>query len=226
MEFLQIAATSFFSAAALFIITKIMGRKQVSQLDFFDYVTGITFGSIAAEMATELEEPLKPLVAMAVYGVVSVVLSIVGRAFPGSRKYLNGEPVILMDHGYLYRENMKKVRVELNEFLMMCRQEGYFDLAEVETAVFEYNGHLTILPVSGKKPITADDLGMCLPPAGICREVIMDGKIMDENLRKMGLNRKWLENQLHGQKYGSAAEVFLGVCNAERQLTLYPKKVP
>ncbi len=108
MEVLKVVLTSLLSAAALFIIAKIMGHKQMSQLDFFDYITGITIGSIAAELATELEEPLKPLIAMIVYGIIAVSLSVLTRKLPKTRKFINGTPTIIMNNGKLYRKNMKK----------------------------------------------------------------------------------------------------------------------
>ena len=101
MEMLQVILTALLSAAALFLITKIMGHKEVAQLDFFDYITGITIGSIAAELATELEKPGKPLVAMLVYGGVSLGLDMITSKFPRTRKYINGTPTILMDKGKL-----------------------------------------------------------------------------------------------------------------------------
>ena len=139
MEVLKVVLTSLLSAAALFIIAKIMGHKQMSQLDFFDYITGITIGSIAAELATELEEPLKPLIAMIVYGIIAVSLSVLTRKLPKTRKFINGTPTIIMNNGKLYRKNMKKAKLDLSEFMVLCRQEGYFDLSEIQTAIFEYN---------------------------------------------------------------------------------------
>lgn len=85
MEIIKIILTSLLSVAALFVITKIMGHKQLAQLDFFDYISGITIGSIAAELATELEKPFQPLIAIAVYGVVSVGLSLITHKFPKMR---------------------------------------------------------------------------------------------------------------------------------------------
>ena len=87
MEIAKVMLTSLLSAAVLFLIAKILGHKQVAQLDFFDYITGITIGSIAAELATELEEPMKPLVAMMVYGAIGFALSILSGKFPRTRKY-------------------------------------------------------------------------------------------------------------------------------------------
>lgn len=122
MEILKVIFASLFSAAILFLIAKLIGHKQVAQLEFFDYITGITIGSIAAELATTLDDPWwKPTIAMIVFGLVTVVLSIVTRKFPKSRKFVNGTPTIVMNDGKLYRENMKKAKLELSEFLLLCR---------------------------------------------------------------------------------------------------------
>src|SRR5699024_5301599 len=151
--------------------------KQIAQLDFFDYITGITIGSIAAEMATELEEPWKPMIAMVIYGGITLALSLISSRFPRSRKYLNGTPTILLDHGKLYYENLKKARLDLSEFLVLCRQQGYFDLTTIQTAIFEYNGKLTILPVTTQRPVTPQDLDLSPDQELIFTELIMDGRI-------------------------------------------------
>ena len=179
MEIIKVLLTSLLSVGALFAVAKIMGHKQMSQLDFFDYISGITIGSIAAELATELEEPLKPLIAIAVYGAVAVLLSKITSLFPKSRKYINGTPTILMNNGKLYRENLKKAKLDLSEFMVMCRQQGYFNLSDIQTAVFEFNGKLSILPVSKKRPANPEDLNLSPAPEFIHTEVIMDGRILD-----------------------------------------------
>lgn len=221
MEILQVILTAVLSAAALFIIAKIMGHKQVAQLDFFDYITGITIGSIAAELATELEAPLKPLVAMVVYGGVALGLDAITSKLPKTRKYINGSPTILMDKGKLYRDNMKKAKLDLSEFMMMCRQAGYFNLNDIQTAVFEYNGKLSVLPVSAKRPANPADMDLTPPQETICTEVILDGRILDENLKRMGLDVKWLQKQLESQGYHSVKEIFLGVCDDNNTLSLF-----
>ncbi len=224
MEIVKVILASFLSAVSLFVIAKILGHKQMAQLDFFDYVTGITIGSIAAELATELESPLKPLIAMVVYGTVAYALTIIAHKLPKARKFINGTPTIIMDGGKLYRENMKKAKLELSEFMVMCRQEGYFDINDIETAIFEYNGRLTILPKSEKRPLNPED--MCISPekAAICTEIIMDGRILHENLKRLGLNLEWIEKQLKTQRYNSPREIFLGVCDQNNKLTLFPVK--
>lgn len=221
MEILKVVLTSLLSAAALFIIAKCIGHKQMSQLDFFDYITGITIGSIAAELATELEEPLKPLVAMIIYGAITAILSVATNKMPRIRKFVNGTPTIIMNNGKLYRKNMKKAKLDLSEFMVLCRQEGYFNLCDIQTAIFEYNGRLTVLPVSTKRPLNPEDMKLTPQPDHISTEVIMDGRILDENLKRMKLDKAWLNKRLNEQGFKSAKEVFLGLCDEKQQLFLY-----
>ena len=221
MEIINVILTALLSAATLFIIAKIMGHKQMSQLDFFDYITGITIGSIAAELATELEKPWKPLIAIVVYGTVTFVLSILTSKNPRLRKFVNGTPTIIMNNGKLYRRNMKKAKLDLSEFMVMCRQEGYFNLEDIQTAIFEYNGRLTVLPVSTKRPMNPTDMNILPNPEYICTEVIMDGRILEENLKRMGLDRNWLQKQLREQGYHDTKEVLLGVCDDNNKLSVF-----
>lgn len=221
MDFINIILTTFLSASALFVIAKILGHKQMSQLDFFDYITGITIGSIGAELATELEEPWKPLIAMIVYGIITISLTLIANKLPKLRKYINGTPTIIMDNGKLYRKNMKKAKIDLSEFMVMCRQEGYFNLNDIQTAVFEYNGRLTVLPKSTKRPVNPLDINLVPSPEKISTEVIMEGRILTENLKRMGLNNEWLEKELKIQGFKNAKEIFLGICDGNKELTLF-----
>ena len=221
MEILKVTLTSLFSAVTLFIIAKIIGHKQMSQLDFFDYITGITIGSIAAELATEIEEPLKPFVAMIVYGAITFILSVATRKMSRIRKFVNGTPTIIMNNGKIYRKNLKKAKLDLSEFMVMCRQEGYFNLNDIQTAIFEYNGRLTVLPVSTKRPVNPADMELEPQLEHIFTEIIMDGRVIDENLKRMNLNEEWLKKQLKKQGLKRAKEVFLGLCDDKQQLSVY-----
>ena len=109
-----------------------------------------------------------------------------------------------MQNGKLYRSNMKKAKLDLSEFMVMCREQGYFNLADIHTAVFEYNGKLTILPVNKKRPATPEDMKLSPEQETLSTEVIMDGRILEENLRRMGLNAAWLHKQLRTQGVPSA----------------------
>ncbi len=222
MDIIKVLLTSLLSVTALFIITKIMGHKQVAQLDFFDYVSGITIGSIGAELATELEEPHRPLIALCVWGGASLILNLIAHKIPRTRKYINGTPTILMNGGKLYRKNLKKAKLDLSEFMLLCREQGYFDLDEIQTAIFEHNGKLSILPKAANRPATPEDLKIVAKATHIGVEVIMDGRVMGENLSRMGRDANWLDKQLKAQGYKDAEEIFLAVYRPEEdKLTLY-----
>ncbi len=223
MEFLKITLTSLLSVAALFITTKLMGHKQVAQLDFFDYVSGITIGSIGAELAIDLESPWRGLLALGIYGAISVLLGKLTHKLPKTRKFINGTPTIIMAEGKLYRENMKKSKLDLSEFLLMCREIGYFDLCEIEVAVFEHNGKLSVLPKSDKRPLTPSDMKILPPKAHVGCEVIMDGRIMGENLTRIGRDEAWLKKRLSQSGYGGCDKIFLGIYyEGDDRLSLYP----
>ena len=221
MQLLILCLTTLGSFAALFFAAKLIGHKQIAKLDFFDYITGITIGSIAAEMATELEQPWKPLTAMLLYGAITVLLSIAANKFPKTRKYFYGPAVILMDHGKLDRKNLKKAKLDLSEFIVMCRQQGYFDLTNIQTAIFEYNGKLTILPVSTQRPVTPGDMNLAPEQELLFTELIMDGQILGQNLKHMGLDLTWLDKQLKQRGIHSAKDVFLALCDRNLKLVIY-----
>lgn len=221
MDFLTLCLTTLGSFLTLFFVAKFIGRKQIAQLDFFDYITGITIGSIAAEMATELEEPWKPLTAMVIYGAITLLMSIISNKFPRARKYLNGTPTILLDNGKLYRDNMKKAKLELSEFMVMCRQQGYFDLSNIQTAVYEYTGNLSILPVSKQRPATPNDMSLAPQQEMIFTELIMDGCILENNLRRMGFDLNWLNDRLKEHQVNSARNVFLAVCDPNGKFVIF-----
>ena len=225
MDILKVILTALLSVLSIFIITKLMGHKQVAQLDFFDYISGITIGSIAAELATELEKPYKPLIALVIYGLVSLLLDFIVQKFPRCRKYINGTPTILMNEGKIYRKNLKQAKLDLSEFMLLCREQGYFELDEIQTAIFEHNGKISVLPKAANRPATPDDLKIPAKATHIGAEVIMDGRVMSENLSRIGRDEKWLENQMKTQGYKNAKEIFLGIYRPEEdKLTLYPNE--
>ena len=225
MAIIRISLTALLSVAALFITTKAMGHKQVAQLDFFDYVSGITIGSIGAALATELESPERPLIALFVYGIVSLLLNFLAHKIPRARKYINGTPTILMNNGTIYRKNLKKAKLDLSEFMLMCREMGYFDLNEIQTAVFEHNGKLSILPSAESRPLTPKDMNISAEPAQIGVEIIMDGRIMGENLSRAGHDEAWLKKRLKKDGYRDVREVLLAVYRSDDdRLTFYPNE--
>lgn len=225
MEILQVLITSAVSLAVLFLLTKLMGSKQVSQLSMFDYIIGISIGSIAAEMATELEDPENSLAAMIVYGVIAFLVSVISQRSAKVRRVMSGRPLVIMDNGIIYRENLKKARIDLSDFLTQCRTSGYFDLNQIQTAVMEYNGAISFLPVSKDRPATPSDMNLQPEQEHLQITVIMDGHINKSNLKLSGNNEVWLTKQLHLQGYNNPSDVLLALCDNNNKLTVFPMDV-
>ena len=215
MNILQIVLCALLSVVSLFFITKLMGHKQVAQLDFFDYISGITIGSIAAELATNIEEFYKPLIALVIYGIFSVFLNFLTQKLPKTRKYINGTPTILLNDGKLYRKNLKKAKLDLSEFLLLCREQGYFNVDDIQCAIFEHNGKLSVLPKAFARPVTPEDLKIPIKAAHIGTELILDGRIMGENLSRIEKDEAWLKENLRTLGCRDEKEIFLAIYRAE-----------
>lgn len=214
--------TTLLSIAVMFLLTKLMGSKQVSQMTMFDYVTGITIGSIAAELATELEEPVQPLTAMLLYGLIAVAISLLTNKSLRARAVITGKPIILLEDGVIYRENLKKAHLDLSEFLTYCRIGGWFDLNQLQTAVLEHNGTVSFLPKEPHRPATPTDLDLSPKQSLVQTPFIMDGKVLEENLRKAGKEASWVHRALERQGYADEADVMLALWDGGEQLTVFP----
>ena len=163
MEILKIIGLSLGSMAVLFVLTKIMGQREMSGLSVFDYIITITIGSIAAEMATSLEDNfVQPMVAMIVYATVTLFMSFLNIKFVKLRPMLSGRTLILYDNGTLFKENFKKAKIDLNEFLVQCRTNGFFNLSDIKTALLEENGKISFLPYSDRRPANPSDFNIKL----------------------------------------------------------------
>lgn len=224
INLLKILVLSFSSLIALFILTKLMGNKQMSQLSMFDYIIGITIGSIAAEMATALEtEFWQPLLAMGIYALVAIIFSILSTKSLKSRRLISGTTLVLLDNGVLYRENFKTAKLDLDEFLMICRINGYFNLSDIQTALLETNGKISFLPKAEKRPTITSDFDLKPIQDRITVNLILDGKILKENLKYTGNDYIWLQNELTKQGINNVENIFLATCDSNNNLSVYQK---
>lgn len=224
MEYFNIFYQSLFSITALLVLTKLLGYRQVSQFSMFDYINGITIGSIAAEMAVDLEGNfLKPLLAMVVYAAFVILLSRISQKSIPFRRLINGKAIMLYQNGTIYNENLRKAKMDVDEFLVECRVNGYFDLSQIESAVLEPNGKISFLPVTEDRPATPKDLGIKPAQEEIFANVIVDGHIMKENLKHVGRDQNWLDQQLDGKNIKKLEDVFLAICDKQGNFYVYPK---
>lgn len=225
MSLIKVFFSSLGSIAAIFVLTKIIGNKQMSQLNLFDYVNGITIGSIAAEMATSIDGSfVYPLLAMIIYALGAVLYSFINTKSISFRRNMMGRSVVILKDGKIYRNSLKRVHLDLSEFLVQCRLNGFFDLGEIELALFEPNGGISFLPKAEKRPVNSDDLKLKPSPAEPCINIIIDGKILYNNLKYMGKNEDWLKKQLNAQKIKNISDIFLATLTRSDKLELFVKK--
>lgn len=214
--------TTLLSIAVLFLLEKLMGSKQVSQMTMFDYAIGITIGSIAAELATELEAPARPLTALIVYGIAAVGISILTSKSLKARAVVTGKPLVLLEDGVIYRENLKKARLDLSEFLTYCRIGGWFDLNQLQSAVLEHNGAVSFLPREKDRPATPTDLDLNPKQSQVQTPFVMDGKLLADNVRQAGKEEAWVHRSLLRQGYRDEGEVLLALWDGGEKLTVFP----
>lgn len=223
MDFAYIIILSFVSLAVLFFITKIMGFRQISEMSFFDYVIGITIGSIAAEMATNIDlEWWKGILAMVVYGVVGVLLSVITQKSIKARKFISGKPIIIIERGKISKEGMRKARIEIDDLLTSARVNGYFNLSDIDYAIMETTGKISFQPVAQKRELNPKDFNFAPEREGLYINVIMDGYVIEDNLSVAGITKKELENMLKA-KGDKLENIFLGTIDINKQLTTYLK---
>lgn len=197
MQIVEFIIFPLLSLAVLFIITKLMGYRQVSQLNMYDYINGITIGSIASELAIgEFDDFLQPLIAMLIYGILIILLSKLTRNSLKIRKLIDGQAVVLYENDKIYYQELKKAKLDLDEFLMQCRIAGYFKLKELSLVILETNGRLSFYPKQQYQQVTAEDLNLKITPIKLPSLLIKEGKIIYENLNLINQDIQWLEREL------------------------------
>lgn len=223
MEVGDVILRALLSLVTLFLITKLLGKKQVSQLSVFDYVIGISIGNFAAEMTINIESQyMNGIVAVVVFGVVAYLISIWTMKSIVIRRFFMGVPTLLIQNGKLIEKNLKKVKFDMNDLLEECRSNGYFDISEIKYAIMEANGTLSILPKDEYRTLTARDMNLKVEKQGLCANIIIDGKIMYNNLKQIHKTEKWLlkELKIRGQELG---DILLGTVDINDKLVLYDR---
>lgn len=221
MKYIEIVIFSLASLIVLFLLTKLMGKKQISQLTMFDYIIGISIGSIAAETATDLENPIKGLLAMTIYAFSAFLISFFTQKFLPFRRIMFGKSTFIIKEGKLCSENLKKIKLDLSEFLMECRTAGYFDISDIAYAISEPNGKISFLPLSAKRPATPDDLKVLAGEDTLPYNVILDGEILYNNLKSLGFNKEWLITALKAQGFKNHRDIFLATADKDGTLTVF-----
>lgn len=217
-ESLVVLVRGFISFFSLLIFTRILGKQQVSQITFFDYIVGITIGSIAATLTTDLSSAAWPhWVGVLVWALLAGLMQIITSKKESFSEYVNDVPTVVLMDGKILKDNLNKTRYSLNDLLESLRLKDVFDMDEVKFAVLERNGQLSVIKKSDFKKLSINDVNID-DTSYFKNEVIFCGIIIDQNLERLNLNHQWLESALEEQGIESSAEVYYAVLDANRKL--------
>lgn len=209
-EIAVILIRSVVAFAVLLILTLFMGKKQISQMTFFDYVVGITIGSIAAAASADQNvKLLNGLASTMVWGIFSILLSLIALKSYKFRRWVEGEPLIVVQKGKVLEDNLRKTRMDATELMENLRENQVFHLADVEFAVLETNGKLSVMKKSDREPLTPRDLKLNPIMRSDPRIVILDGNVMTKTLESLGHSEKWLLEKIREQGAKRFSDVFL-----------------
>ncbi|MEO3944287.1 DUF421 domain-containing protein [Gorillibacterium sp. CAU 1737] len=224
---LEVTLRTLAAIVILFTLTKLLGKRQISQLTFFEYITGISIGSIAAYISLDLQTDwYVGLIALLVWTFVSVGIEFLQMKSKKARDFLDSKPTVLIKGGKIQEDNLKKERLTTDELMEQLRGKDVFRVADVEFALMEPSGDINVLLKRENQALTPKHLGIQVAPEAEPQAVILDGEIMDEGLTAFCLNRGWLTTEL--EKIGVLPEnVFLGQVDAYGQLyvDLYDDKL-
>ena len=224
MEVLDVIMRALVSLVVLFFVTKMLGKKQVSQLSVFDYVIGISIGNFAAEMTTDLDIPyINGVLSVLIFGIVAYLVSYFTMKSIKLRRFFMGTPTMIIQNGKILIDNMRKVKLDINDLLEECRTEGYFDISQIEYALMEANGHISILPKGENLPVTIKDMNLKVQKQGLCANLVIDGKIMNENLKNVHKDEDWLRKELKIKGYKELDNILLATLDINEKLVIYEK---
>lgn len=225
-DFLNICFRTILVLVILFFITKMMGKKQISELNFFDYVVGITIGSIAADISLDIEKDmLAGIAALFIYGFISYIISFVSIKSILARRFFIGVPTVLVEKGKIIESGLKKSKIDVNDLLMEARENGYFNLDEIDYALMEVNGNISFLPKEKEKPVTKRDMKIKCSNEGLTVNAIIDSKYMVNNMKAINKDKEWLDHELKVNGYDNYDNIILATIDNNYKVTIYEKNV-
>lgn len=219
-QWLEIVLRTLCAVVVLFLMTKLLGKRQVTQLSFFEYLTGITIGSLAAYISLDLDANwYLGLVALGVWVACSLIIEFLQIKSKKARDFIDFKSTVLIKDGKILEDNLKKEKLSADELMQQLRKKNVFQVADVEFAIMESSGEINVLQTRENLPLTPKDLGIQVAPEKVAQVVVMDGEVMDEPLRVMGFNQGWLVEELDKQG-AKIKDVYLAQVDTYGQLTV------
>ncbi|MGO0123580.1 YetF domain-containing protein [Desulfothermobacter acidiphilus] len=217
--FLEILLRAVGAFLGVLFITRMVGKSQVGQLTISDYVNGIVIGSIAACLATDIKEnPLYYIFGLAIFAALTILVQHLSLVYRPARKFLLDEPTVVVHNGQILERNMARMRYNVDDLTSQLREKGFFNLTDIEFAIVEPNGALSVLPKSQKRPVTPEDLGLPTSYEGVPSELVVDGQVIYQNLVQNHLTEEWLLRELERQGVKSLQEVLYAALDTQGKL--------
>ena len=222
--FFDVIIRSFVSIIVLFLITELMGKKQLSQLNMFDYVVGITIGSLAASLSIDNSiNYIYGIVSIVVYGMVAFLISYLTTKSIKFRRFFTGTPAVIMNDGKINYTILRKSRLDINDLLQLAREAGYYDFSQLNYCILEPSGRVSFLPKAKYLPITINDMKIKVSDNSLCSNLIIDGNLMINNIKQIGKSEEWLLSRLNKLGYDDISKILLVICDNKEKLTVYIK---
>lgn len=200
------------SFLVLFLLARMMGRKEISQMTFFNWTSAIGIGSITANLAVNQNLSIRNgVIALIVWTFFTLLMDMVDIKSKRGRKVTTGVPLIVVRNGQIMEGALKNARLDIDSLRAMLRQKNAFSLTDVDYAILETNGQLSVLKKVNKQPATQSDISGVSATTTLfplATEVISDGKINKENLSKLKLDHSWLDQELKKANIQSVSDVF------------------
>ena len=195
---------------AILISMRIMGKRQLGEMEISEFIVAALIADLAATPLQDIGIPLlNGLVPIIIMFCFEIIIAGLNMRSVKLRKLTYGRPEIIIRNGRIIREAMHKNRFTLDELMQELRAQGLTDTAQVEYAVLETNGQLSIILKSGDQPATASQMGVDGDDVSYAHIIINEGRILDNNLELLGRDRRWLSNELKRQNFRSADEVYI-----------------
>lgn len=224
-HYLTVASELILGFFMLFILAKALGKTQLSQITPFDFISALILGELIGNAVYDHETTWVEIVfSTIVWGGLIYGVEIITQKFKKTRKALEGEPNIVIHNGFIKYETLKKAKLDINQLQSLVRQQGYFSLQEVEYAILETNGIVSVLPKSQNRPPTLDDLNIQAEEASIPTTLILDGEVLYGNLQEAGLNEQWLKNELLKQNFHTYDKILYAEWKKNQELFILPYK--
>lgn len=205
--------------ALVVVALRIMGKREIGQLQPFDLVIILMISELAAIPSENVGIPLiSGIIPILVLLLASIVLSAIEMKSERARAIINGTPSVLIERGRIVEKELKRNRYNLNDLLEELRIKNVPNIADVEFAVLETNGQVSVLPKSLKRPAVPEDFNMSPSYEGLPTVLIMDGKLNQQNLQKANKDLQWLMDELKKQNLNRIEDVLLASLDTSEKL--------